>query len=121
MKFVKRLIGITLTVSAITIMGITTVKATTVTVTSDTLNIREKASGSSKIIAVLSNGAKCDFIEEDGDWYKIKFGSYTGYISKQYSKKVEIRQILQKKQIILIKQIIQLTTNQMTQKKQTIP
>lgn len=89
MKFVKRLIGITLTVSAITIMGITTVKATTVTVTSDTLNIREKASGSSKIIAVLSNGAKCDFIEEDGDWYKIKFGSYTGYISKQYSKKNE--------------------------------
>ena len=89
MKFVKRLIGITLTVSAITIMGITTVKATTVTVTSDTLNIREKASQSSKIIAVLSNGAKCDFIEEDGDWYKIKFGSYTGYISKQYSKKNE--------------------------------
>lgn len=89
MKFVKRLIGITFTVSAITIMGITTVKATTVTVTSDTLNIREKASGSSKIIAVLSNGAKCDFIEEDGDWYKIKFGSYTGYISKQYSKKNE--------------------------------
>lgn len=89
MKFVKRLIGITLTVSAITFMGITTVKATTVTVTSDTLNIREKASGSSKIIAVLSNGAKCDFIEEDGDWYKIKFGSYTGYISKQYSKKNE--------------------------------
>ena len=89
MKFVKRLIGITLTASAITIMGITTVKATTVTVTSDTLNIREKASGSSKIIAVLSNGAKCDFIEEDGDWYKIKFGSYTGYISKQYSKKNE--------------------------------
>lgn len=89
MKFVKRLIGITLTASAITIMGITTVKAATVTVTSDTLNIREKASGSSKIIAVLSNGAKCDFIEEDGDWYKIKFGSYTGYISKQYSKKNE--------------------------------
>lgn len=89
MKFVKRLIVITLTVSAITIMGITTVKATTVTVTSDTLNIREKASQSSKIIAVLSNGAKCDFIEEDGDWYKIKFGSYTGYISKQYSKKNE--------------------------------
>lgn len=89
MKFVKRLIGITLTASAITIMGITTVKAATVTVTSDTLNIREKASQSSKIIAVLSNGAKCDFIEEDGDWYKIKFGSYTGYISKQYSKKNE--------------------------------
>ena len=89
MKFVKRLIGITLTAGAITIMGITSVKAATVTVTSDTLNIREKASGSSKIIAVLSNGAKCDFIEEDGDWYKIKFGSYTGYISKQYSKKNE--------------------------------
>lgn len=89
MKFVKRLIRTALTASAITIMGITTVKATTVTVTSDTLNIREKASRSSKIIAVLSNGAKCDFIEENGDWYKIKFGSYTGYISKQYSKKNE--------------------------------
>ena len=89
MKLLKRLIGITLTATAITIMGMTTVKATTVTVTSTTLNLREKASESSKIIAVLSNGAKCDFIEEDGDWYKIKFGSYTGYISKQYAKKNE--------------------------------
>lgn len=60
-------------------------KATTVTVTTDTLNLRREASTDSDIILQLLEGEECELIEEDGDWYKVSYGDYTGYISKDYA------------------------------------
>ena len=88
MKIMKKIVYSIILVIASLVMYSTIVKAaTTVTVTADTLNLREKASTSSNIIATLSKGIKCDFIEESGDWYKVKYKSYTGYVSKEYVKK----------------------------------
>lgn len=90
MKIMKKIVYIIILVIASLVMYSTIVKAaTTVTVTADTLNLREKASTSSNIIATLSKGVKCDFIEESGDWYKVQYKTYTGYVSKEYVKKNE--------------------------------
>ena len=62
------------------------VKAATVEVTTETLNLREKASTDSDIVALISEGDECEVLEDEGDWYKVKYGEYTGYISKEYTK-----------------------------------
>ena len=89
MKIIRKVIYIV----AVAMIGIfiytTNVKATSTTlqVTADTLNLREKASTSSDIVTLLSKGEKCELIEEKGDWYKVKYKTYTGYVSKEYVKK----------------------------------
>jgi len=89
MKLIKKVIYVVL----ITIIAIFTytlkVEAATVEVTEDVLNLRKEASTSSKILTTLSKGTECEFIEEDGDWYKVKYKNYTGYVSSQYTKLIE--------------------------------
>ena len=70
-------------ITAFTIMS--TSNAATVKVTGDTLNVRKSPSTDSKVVAMLYKGVECELLGEEGDWYKIKYKSYTGYISKQYS------------------------------------
>ena len=50
----------------------------------DFLNVRESPSTSSNIVTVLPKNASFEITEEEGDWYKIKYQDYTGYVSKQY-------------------------------------
>lgn len=59
--------------------------ASTIKVTGDTVNIRKEPSTSSDIIAMLSKDVECELLGEEGDFYKIKYKNYTGYVSKQYS------------------------------------
>lgn len=55
------------------------------TVTASVLNVRQKASTSSKIIGKLNNGAKVTIVyTSTKGWYKIKYGSGYGYVSSQY-------------------------------------
>ena len=53
------------------------------------LNVRSGASTSSKIIGSLSNGSNVTIVGESGNWYKIKYGNSTGYVSKDYIKASE--------------------------------
>lgn len=70
----------------IAVVGISNIsKATTVRVTGDTLNVRREASTSSDVIAMLSKDVECELLGEEGDFYRIKYQNYTGYISKQYA------------------------------------
>ena len=48
------------------------------------LNIRQGAGTKYKIIGSLKNNARVEIIGESGQWYKIKTGSLTGYVSKTY-------------------------------------
>ena len=48
------------------------------------LNVRSGAGTSYSVIGSLSNGAKVEIVETSGSWYKIKYGSGYGYISKDY-------------------------------------
>ncbi len=64
------------------------VKAQSLEVTTETLNLRKEASTDSDILALMSIGDECELLEEEGEWYKVKYEDYTGYISKEYAKKV---------------------------------
>lgn len=87
MKIVNKVIYIVAVAIIFTFIYITNVNATTtLKVTAETLNLREKASTSSNIVTLLSQGDNCELIEEDGDWYKVKYKTYTGYVSKEYVK-----------------------------------
>ena len=61
----------------------TTTQSGTIKV-SGALNVRSGAGTSYSVIGSLSNGAKVEIVETSGNWYKIKYGSGYGYISKDY-------------------------------------
>ena len=62
--------------------------AATVKVTTETLNVRKGPSTSTEVIAMLSEGVECELLGEEGNWYKVKYKNYTGYVSKDYAKLV---------------------------------
>lgn len=68
--------------------------AKTVIVNTDTLNLRKEASTDSSTLELLNYGEKLQYIEESGDWYKVKVRGITGYVHKDYSKIQEATQEL---------------------------
>ncbi|WP_288219169.1 SH3 domain-containing protein, partial [uncultured Clostridium sp.] len=48
------------------------------------LNVRSGAGTSYSVIGSLKNGATVEIVETSGSWYKIKYGSGYGYVSKDY-------------------------------------
>ncbi|WP_294130728.1 N-acetylmuramoyl-L-alanine amidase [uncultured Clostridium sp.] len=48
------------------------------------LNVRSGAGTSYSVIGSLSNGVQVEIVETSGSWYKIKYGSGYGYVSKDY-------------------------------------
>ncbi|MBM6821016.1 SH3 domain-containing protein, partial [Clostridium saudiense] len=61
----------------------TTTQSGTIKV-SGALNVRSGAGTSYSVIGSLSNGANVEIVETSGSWYKIKYGSGYGYVSKDY-------------------------------------
>ena len=72
----------------ITILIISTIVCAKTGTLNDTdfLNLRESPSTSANIVTVLPQNASFEILEEQGDWYKIKYQDYLGYVSKQYVK-----------------------------------
>ena len=54
------------------------------TVEEGNLNVREKATTSSKVVGKMYNNAACEIIGEEGDWYHIISGEVEGYVSKKF-------------------------------------
>ncbi len=48
------------------------------------MNVRSGAGTSYSVIGSLKNGATVEIVETSGSWYKIKYGSGYGYVSKDY-------------------------------------
>lgn len=88
MNKIKRILYIFIFLTVIVFINTNIVKGTTVEITTETLNLRAKASTDSNIVALISIGDECEVLDEEGDWYKVKYGEYTGYISKEYAKVV---------------------------------
>jgi len=61
-------------------------QAKTATVSTETLNLRSKASTDSNIIELLSEKEKLEILSEEGDWYKVKHNEKEGYVNKNYVK-----------------------------------
>ncbi|MBD7912961.1 SH3 domain-containing protein [Clostridium cibarium] len=59
-----------------------------VTNVTNSLNIRQSASTSSRVLGSLRNGENFDIIGKSGNWYNIRTGSVTGYVSGDYVKEV---------------------------------
>ena len=56
------------------------------TVNTSSLNLRQKASTSSKALASLDRGDVLNVLSATGDWYKVTYGKLTGYVMKKYVK-----------------------------------
>ena len=56
------------------------------TVTADNVNFRQKASSSAEIIQSLKKGASLTVEGTEGDFYKVRYNSIEGYVSKQFVK-----------------------------------
>ena len=53
----------------------------------DALNVRETASTTAKVLTTLSNGTQVVILDDStSGWYKIKYGSTTGWVSSDYVK-----------------------------------
>ena len=48
------------------------------------LNVRKKASTDADICGKMTQNTACDILKKEGDWYKIKSGSVTGYVYAKY-------------------------------------
>ena len=46
--------------------------------------LRETSSQASKALQTLPEGEEISVIELSGEWYRVRYGSFTGYIMKQY-------------------------------------
>ena len=65
-----------------------TTKKTGIVNVSSSLNVREGASTSSKVIGSLSGNSKVTIVGEEGAFYKIEFKGSHGYVAKEYVKDV---------------------------------
>lgn len=48
------------------------------------LILRKEASKSGEIIMTISDKSKVEAIEKSGEWYKVKYGNYEGYLFAEY-------------------------------------
>ena len=60
--------------------------AATGTVDRETVRLREEASTTSNILTNLDLGDEVEILSEEGDWYKVKFKTYEGFMYKDYIK-----------------------------------
>ena len=58
--------------------------ADTATVTADSLYLREKATSDSSALLLLRKGTRLEVLGKSGSWYKVSYGSYTGYVYDDY-------------------------------------
>lgn len=60
--------------------------ATEGTVNTKALVLRKSASKTSKALQTLEKGDALNILSVSGDWYKVSYGKYTGYVMKKYVK-----------------------------------
>ena len=66
-----------------------TTKKTGIVNVSSSLNVREGASTSSKVIGSLSGNSKVTIVGEEGAFYKIEYKGSHGYVAKEYIKDIK--------------------------------
>jgi peptidoglycan hydrolase-like protein with peptidoglycan-binding domain len=78
------LLFVVITTSAFWMPG--TAKAATAGRTNAKVVLRKEASKESKSLQTLPVGEEVDIISASGDWYKVRYGKFTGYVMKKYVK-----------------------------------
>lgn len=54
--------------------------AATATIDVNSARLREEANTTSKVLTNIYKGEKVEILEKNGEWYKVKYGSNTGYL-----------------------------------------
>lgn len=78
----KKILSITL--GGIILIGTTSLAATGIVNAPNGLILRGEASKSGEIIMTVSDKSEVEIIEEDGEWYKVKYNSHEGYLFAEY-------------------------------------
>ncbi len=73
-------------VAAILLMLTPTALAAQGKVNTNALVLRKSASKTSKALQTLERGDALQILSGSGDWYKVSYGKYTGYVMKEYVK-----------------------------------
>lgn len=53
-------------------------------ITTETVRMRKEPTTESSIITLLSQDYEVEIVEKEGDWYKVKYEEYTGYVSSEF-------------------------------------
>ena len=69
---------------------ITTSFATTATIDVSSARLREEANTTSKVLTNIYKGEKVEILEKNGEWYKVKYRSNTGYLKNTLIKEEAI-------------------------------
>ncbi|MDZ4994365.1 SH3 domain-containing protein, partial [Clostridium perfringens] len=70
------------------VMAVRSLSKTGIVNVSSSLNVREEASTSSRVIGSLSGNSKVTIVGESGSFYKIEYRGSYGYVAKEYIKDV---------------------------------
>ena len=85
MKIINKIIATVVVIMMILFNSMAfAVEVTNGTVNTETLRLRKEASTDSIVLELLSKDDKVEILEEKGEWYKVKFKDYTGYVSKEF-------------------------------------
>lgn len=69
---------------AAVVMTASSALAAEAVVDTSALILRKSASKTSKALQTLSEGDKMDILAVTGEWYKVRYGKYTGYVMAKY-------------------------------------
>lgn len=84
MNILKKVIIILISVLVLSIIYTTYSLAVTGTVTTDGVRIRREPNTESEVLTLSIKDKEIEVLEQDGDWYKIVYDEYTGYMHKDY-------------------------------------
>lgn len=79
-QVIKRVLIVTLYMGLILVS--TNVYAKSAKAKEETVRLRKEPSTNSSIIELISQNEEVEILEETGDWYKVKYLKYTGYVRK---------------------------------------
>ena len=82
MKYIRRAAAMLLAV----LMMCSSALAAEGKVNTKSLVLRKSASKSSKVLQTLDKGDRLEILASSGDWYRVSYGKYTGYVMKKYVK-----------------------------------
>ena len=83
-QFIRR--GVAASAAALLLLTALPALAAEGTVNTTSLVLRKSASKDSQALQTLEKGDTVTVQSQSGDWYKVRYGSYTGYVMKQYLK-----------------------------------
>lgn len=86
MKNIKKVFISCVSIAAISGFTMSASLAATGKVDRETVRLREEASTTSNILTNLDLGDEVEILSEEGDWYKVKFKTYEGFMYKDYIK-----------------------------------